>query len=368
MTHLITTALLDWYDVHARTLPWRVPPSRASAGTRADPYAVWLSEIMLQQTTVPHAAPYFERFMARWPTVDALAAADDAEVMQAWAGLGYYARARNLLTCARQVAALGGFPDTPQALLQLSGIGPYTAAAIAAIAFGVPVCPVDGNVERVIARLLALEGDWTAARRTLVEYAQGLVPEPQPGQNRSRSGEFAQALMDLGATICTPRSPSCSACPVQCACKAFALGTPEAFPQKPLKPGKPQRFGAAAIVTSSSGVLRVTRPRKGLLGGMPGFPSTTWTEHADGHASALAEAMQASRDRLERLGSITHVFTHFRLQLEVFHLPLGAEEAAARRQALGGDWVNRPQCAVGLPTVFARAARLLLQEKTQNAG
>ena len=240
--------LLDWYDRNARALPWRVGPADHARGVRQDPYKVWLSEVMLQQTTVPHATPYFLDFTRRWPKITDLAAAPDADVMAAWAGLGYYARARNLLACARAVAGRHGgtFPDTEEGLLALPGVGAYTAAAVAAIAFDRPANVVDGNVERVMARLFAVETPLPGAKPELKAHAARLVTNDRPG-------DWAQALMDLGATICRPRQPLCDRCPVAEACAAFAQGAPETFPRKEAKAERPRRHGAAFDVLTHAG-------------------------------------------------------------------------------------------------------------------
>lgn len=298
----IAAALLDWYDRHARDLPWRAPP-----GTPAmDPYRVWLSEVMLQQTTVAAVRGYFERFTARWPTVQALAAADEAEVMAAWAGLGYYARARNLIACARAVAAAGGFPTTRERLAALPGVGPYTSAAIAAIAFDRPETVVDGNVERVVARLFAVQTPLPAAKRELTALAATLTPTQRPG-------DFAQAMMDLGATICTPRSPACGICPLIHACAARAAGIAAELPRRAPKTARPQREGVAWVALSPEAVLLERRPQRGLLGGTLAFPSSGW----DG--SDFPPPLAADWD--ER-GEVRHVFTHFELLLRVLTAPL----------------------------------------------
>ena len=253
--------LLAWYDRHARALPWRVPPN----GGQADPYRVWLSEVMLQQTTVAAVKAYFHRFTTRWPTVQALAAAEDADVMAEWAGLGYYARARNLLKCARAVAELGEFPDTRADLQNLPGIGPYTSAAIAAIAFNRAETVVDGNVERVMARIFDEHTPLPAAKPVLTGYAARLTPDQRPG-------DYAQAVMDLGATICTPRNPACGICPWRGPCAARANGTAPDLPRKTPKAAKPVRFGIAYIGRRADGAwLLERRPPKGLLGGHAGL-------------------------------------------------------------------------------------------------
>ena len=267
----ISRKLLAWYDRAARSLPWRLPPGAAD---RPDPYRIWLSEVMLQQTTVAAVGDRFAAFVARWPTVGALAAAPDAEVMAAWAGLGYYARARNLLACARVVAReLGGrFPDTEEGLRALPGVGAYTAAAVAAIAFGRRAVVVDGNVERVMARLFAIEIPLPAAKPRLVELAATLTPA-------ARAGEHAQALMDLGATICTPKRPACGICPLVADCAARRAGIAAELPRRAAKPAKPVRRGIAYLAVRADGAVLVeTRPANGLLGGMLGLPTSDWTE------------------------------------------------------------------------------------------
>ncbi len=267
--------VLAWYDAHARDLPWRVRPADRAAGRRPDPYRVWLSEIMLQQTTVPHATPYFLAFTARWPTVAALAAAPEADVMAAWAGLGYYARARNLIACARRVAGeLGSvFPDTEAGLAVLPGVGPYTAAAIAAIAFDAPANVVDGNVERVVARLFAVEAPLPAAKPALRSLAASLVTDERPG-------DWAQALMDLGAMVCTPASPICAICPAAEDCRARAGGAPQTYPRRTAKSERPKRHGAAYLLTRGDRVALVRRPARGLLGGMLALPTSDWRRRA----------------------------------------------------------------------------------------
>ncbi len=267
-----TRALLDWYDLHSRDLPWRIGPAARAAGARPDPYRVWLSEIMLQQTTVAAVRAYYLRFIDRWPTVGALAAAADEDVMAAWAGLGYYARARNLLACARAVAAErdGRFPDTVEELRALPGVGPYTAAAIAAIAFDRPATVVDGNVERVMARLRAMEEPLPDAKPRLAALAAELTPERRPG-------DLAQAMMDLGATVCTPRSPACGICPLIGSCQARAQGLAGELPRKRRKAAKPVRHGIAWVGRRRDGLwLLERREERGLLGGMLGWPGTEW--------------------------------------------------------------------------------------------
>jgi A/G-specific adenine glycosylase len=300
--------LLAWYDRHRRVLPWRAQP-----GEQPDPYRVWLSEIMLQQTTVRAVAPYYARFLARFPDVAVLAAAPLDDVLKAWAGLGYYARARNLHACARAVVGhhAGRFPDTEEALRALPGIGAYTAAAIAAIAFGRRASPVDGNVERVVARLYATAEPLPAAKPILRRLAAELTPAERPG-------DFAQALMDLGATICTPRQPSCILCPWNDPCTARRRGDAETFPRKTAKAEGRLRRGAAFVAMRQDGAVLVrTRPPSGLLGGMSEVPTTPWT-HEFESTSALAAAPFATESWRRLPGVVTHTFTHFPLELTVY--------------------------------------------------
>ena len=302
-------ALLGWYDRHRRVLPWR-----AATGETADPYHVWLSEIMLQQTSVAAVVPYYRRFLEAFPNVQALASAPEQQVLQAWAGLGYYARARNLHACARQVAARGGFPDDAEGLRRLRGVGAYTAAAIAAIAFGRPLVPVDGNVERVTARLFAITAPLPRARRMIAAAAATLNREPAA---QARASDFAQALFDLGATICTPRNPACALCPWMRPCAARALGLATRLPARDAKPVRPQRFGALFVLSDRDGrVLLRNRPASGLLGGMTEAPGTAWREQPWPEPEALAQAPVETAWR--RLGSVPHVFTHFALTLDVY--------------------------------------------------
>ena len=303
-------ALLAWYDRHRRVLPWR-----AAKGERADPYRVWLSEIMLQQTTVKAVAPYYARFLQRFPTVTALADAPLDDVLKAWAGLGYYARARNLHACARAVAARNGeFPDTEAELRTLPGIGAYTAAAVAAIAFDRRASPVDGNIERVIARLYALKQELPAAKPAIRALAERLTPD-------RRAGDFAQAMMDLGATICTPKSPACVLCPWMSACVARAQGNPENFPRKSEKKTGLLRRGAAFVALRADGhLLARQRPAKGLLGGMTEVPTSEWTKDLDLDGALDAAPLKAAWRRLP--GVVTHTFTHFPLELTVYRAKL----------------------------------------------
>lgn len=299
--------LLDWYDRHARVLPWRVPPAQSVTGHRPNPYRIWLSEVMLQQTTVAAVKEYFLKFTTLWPTVTDLAAADDADVMAAWAGLGYYARARNLLACARAVVAdhAGQFPATRDGLLALPGIGPYTAGAVAAIAFNEPAVVVDGNVERVMSRLFDIHNPLPAAKAELTALAASLTPADRPG-------DYAQAVMDLGATVCTPRNPACGICPLRDPCLARARGTQAELPKKTPKKATPTRFGIAYVGRRADGaILLETRPSSGLLGGMLGFPGSDWTENAP------AFDPPASGDWRALPVQARHTFTHFHLHLTV---------------------------------------------------
>ncbi len=298
--------LLDWYDRHARSLPWRVSPEDRLRGVQPDPYAVWLSEVMLQQTTVAAVRDYFTRFTTLWPDVGALAAAADERVMGEWAGLGYYARARNLLKCARVVAGeLGGqFPDNEAGLSTLPGIGPYTAAAIAAIAFDRPATVVDGNVERVMARLHQIETPLPGAKPEMRARAAEMTPTERPG-------DYAQAVMDLGATICTPKSPACGICPWRTPCKARAAGIAATLPAREAKKPKPVRFGIAYLGLREDGAWLIERrPDKGLLGGMLGWPGGTWGEVAEDLPPVEAEWHDLGEE-------VRHTFTHFHLRLAV---------------------------------------------------
>ena len=350
-----SAALLAWYDRHRRTLPWR-----AAKGERADPYCVWLSEIMLQQTTVRAVAPYYARFLARWPDVCALAAAPLDDVLKGWAGLGYYARARNLLACARAVVERhgGAFPASEDELRALPGIGDYTAAAIAAIAFDVPASPVDGNIERVVARLFAVEDPMPGAKPRLRQLARSITPQ-------KRAGDFAQAMMDLGATICSPKRPACALCPWNDNCAAFARGDAETFPRRTPKREGVLRRGAVFVVRRADGYLLV-RPRlaKGLLGGMTEVPTTAWSADFDesdvlthapilssplpaGERSTSGDSIAGCRERgiawRRVAGVVRHVFTHFPLELSVYVSDVAAETPApdgarwARISELSGE-------------------------------
>jgi A/G-specific adenine glycosylase len=334
--------LLAWYDRHRRRLPWR-----AEGGARSDPYRVWLSEIMLQQTTVAAVGPYFKKFLDRFPDVTTLAEAPSDDVMRLWAGLGYYARARNLHACAKTVAARGGtFPDTAAGLLELPGIGPYTAAAIAAIAFDEPATVVDGNVERVITRLYAVEEELPRAKPIIRALTEPLTPK------KKRPGDFAQAMMDLGATICTPKNPACSLCPWNEACEARALGIQESFPRKAAKGERPARFGAAFFVTRTDGaVLLRRRAEKGLLGGMTEIPGSEWVSTFDKKAALLEAPLQA--DFRKVTGSVSHVFSHFSLELQVF-----AAEVSQKTRAPENTWWSLEVDDEALPSVMRKIVDL----------
>jgi A/G-specific adenine glycosylase len=338
---MLTQKLLDWYDRHRRVMPWRALP-----GVVADPYAVWLSEIMLQQTTVAAVKPYFEKFLKRWPTVADLAAAKSEEVMAAWAGLGYYARARNLHKCAQVVARehAGVFPSTEEALLKLPGIGPYTAAAIASIAFGQRAVVVDGNVERVMARLHAVQETLPGIKSRLKELADVLTPH-------ERAGDYAQAAMDLGATICTPKSPACVLCPWTDACAARKQGIAHELPRKDAVKDIPTRHGVIFWITDvDHKVLLIRRPPKGLLGGMLAFPTTEW-RNAAWTQTDVAPPIKTTWNILP--GVVEHTFTHFHLELEVWtgRLPRNANVADA-------IWTPETDVAdAGLPNVMQKVVR-----------
>jgi len=325
--------LLDWYDRHRRRLPWRPP-----AGERADPYRVWLSEIMLQQTGVKTVGPYFEKFLARWPDVAALGRASQDDVLRMWAGLGYYSRARNLHACA--VAVLrdhgGVFPDTEEGLRQLPGIGPYTAAAIGAIAFDIRTMPVDGNIERVVSRLYAVEEPLPQAKPRIQELASTLLGPSRAGDEKSRAGDSAQALMDLGSSICTPKKPACALCPINEECLARARGDQETFPRKAPKKTGTLRRGAAFIVTRGDELLVRTRAEKGLLGGMTEVPGSEWLAGQDDKAALKQAPVLKGVTRWHRkVGVVTHVFTHFPLELVVYT----ADVPARTRAPEGMRWV-----------------------------
>jgi A/G-specific adenine glycosylase len=325
--------LLGWYDRHRRALPWR--PFK---GARADPYAVWLSEIMLQQTGVKTVGPYFEKFVARWPDVTALGRASLDDVLRMWAGLGYYSRARNLHACAVAVLRDHGsnFPDTEEGLRALPGIGPYTAAAIAAIAFDRRTMPVDGNIERVVSRLYAVEEPLPQAKPLIQQLAATLLGDISAGGEKSRAGDSAQALMDLGSSICTPKKPACALCPLNDDCAARMRGDQETFPRKAPKKSGTLRLGAAFVVMRGDELLVRTRPDKGLLGGMTEVPGSDWLAgHDDKAALQQAPVLKGLTRWHRRVGVVTHVFTHFPLELVVY----AAEVPARTRAPEGMRWV-----------------------------
>lgn len=344
MTASIPQNLLAWYDAHARDLPWRLPPGSALPDDPDWPYRVWLSEVMLQQTTVAAVKPYFAKFTATWPSVFDLAAADEEAVMAAWAGLGYYSRARNLVKCARAVAERGGFPDSEAGLRALPGLGAYTAAAVAAIAFGRRAVVVDANVERVVARLFAIAEPLPGARKAIRAAAERITPE-------RRAGDFAQAMMDLGSQVCTTRAPRCLLCPLRADCAAQATGDPERLPVKPAKKTVPERRGTAFWITRRGGseVWLVTRPPAGMLGGMRALPDDGWSAGADG--SGAVPLAGEWRD----LGAVRHGFTHAQLTLEIMGL---ASEVPPPGE---GEWWPLDRLGeAGLPTLFAKAAERAL--------
>jgi len=343
---LYATRLLDWYDRHRRLLPWRALPHAT-----IDPYRVWLSEIMLQQTTVAAVAPYFQKFIARWPTVQALAAAPLDEIMAMWAGLGYYRRARMLHACARKICAeYGGlFPQTTTALLNLPGFGPYTAAAVMAIAFDQPANVVDGNVERVMARIFAITTPLPAAKKDLSQAAARLLPA-------DRHGDYAQALMDLGATICTPRSPKCLLCPWHDLCQAHKLGIAETLPRRLARAAKPVRRAMAFVLFNPQGEIFLRpRPAEGLLGGMLEVPSSPWI--TDGQPElAVARVYAPAKTSWQVMpGSVRHVFTHFTLEVTV---AVGTLRPAKSRDAAPGQWIGLKRLdKVALPSVMHKIVR-----------
>ncbi len=321
--------LLDHYDRNARALPWRSAPGTPPP----DPYVVWLSEVMLQQTTVATVKPRFRRFLERWPTVEALAAAPDEEVLSEWAGLGYYARARNLIACARVVAARGSFPRTETELRKLPGLGAYTAAAIAAIAFGERAVVIDTNVARVVARYHGVEQTLHESRDEIRKLAESVTPPDRPG-------DYAQAMMDLGATICRPKQPDCPACPLSADCQAYASGKPEAFPAAKAKRERPHRHGLTWWTERNRCVWLVRRPAKGMLGGMAALPGPEWGDEPP---------------IVPEHAIVTHGFTHFTLDLHI----------AARANPLGQGWwqpIDRLSEA-GLPTLYAKAAAAMLARR-----
>jgi A/G-specific adenine glycosylase len=323
--------LIQHYVDNFRRLPWRSPPGAEPA----DPYRVWLSEIMLQQTTVATVVPRFERFAARWPTIEALAAASDEEILSEWAGLGYYARARNLIACAREVARRGGFPTSAAGLRELPGIGDYTSAAIAAIAFGEPAIAIDTNVERVVGRYNGIENALDCTRGEIRKLVRAMMPPDRPG-------DFVQAMMDLGATICRPRNPRCEKCPLKDGCAAFSSGEPERFFARPKRTSRPHKYGVAYWIERDGNVWLVRRPPKGLLGGMAALPGSDWSDEPPS---------------CKKLGTVRHVFTHFSLDLFL----------ERRREPVGEGWWHSIDRLVeaGLPTLYRRAAEIALSSKSE---
>ncbi len=355
----IAAALIAWYDRHARRLPWRVGPKARARGVRPDPYRVWLSEIMLQQTTVAAVKPYFDTFLARWPDVAALAAAPREEVMKVWAGLGYYARARNLHACAEAIVRDHGghFPETAARLKALPGIGDYTAAAVAAIAFDEAVAVIDGNIERVIARLFAIDTPLPAAKKAIRARQHELTP-------KTRAGDYAQAMMDLGAAICTPKRPACALCPLMTECVAHARGEEEAYPVRAEKSVRPTRTGLAFVAVRDDGaVLLRRRPDSGLLGGMAEVPGSDWMNRASDLAPAAHAPIQAEWRLVP--GTVVHVFTHFRLELNVYCAAVGRMEKAP-----AGCWWAPAETLAGeaLPSVMKKVIEAARPGATRRTG
>lgn len=336
----IRSDLSRWYAAHARVLPWRALPG---ANARPDAYRVWLSEVMLQQTTVAAVTPFYQRFTDRWPTLADFAAADPADILAAWAGLGYYSRARNLIACARVVADTHGgtFPSGEATLRELPGIGDYTAAAIAAIAFGEDAVPVDANVERVVARLFAIDEPLPGARKAIRQAAQTIWPV-----DSGTAGDFAQAMMDLGSSICTSRSPACLTCPLASECSARLAGQADALPVKPVKKPRPVRHGEALWIERNGDVWLVRRPEKGMLGGMRALPGDDWRDQSESTPNELA------------LGTFRHIFTHFEL-----HLTVVRGEPFADAVGEGEWWPISRLDEAGLPTLYRRAAEIAVEER-----
>ena len=350
--------VLAWYDRHHRDLPWRVSPPMAARGERPDPYRIWLSEVMLQQTTVQAVKAYFALFTTRWPTVTDLAEAETEDVMKSWAGLGYYARARNLKKCAEAVAfGHGGvFPDTEEGLKALPGIGDYTAAAIAAIAFDRQSAVLDGNVERVVSRLHAIETPLPAAKPEMRALVAAMTPADRPG-------DFAQAMMDLGATICTPRRPACALCPLNARCRVLGHADPELYPRKTAKKAKPVRLGAAFVAEDETGAVFLRkRGETGLLGGMTEVPGSGWTARIDGETGLAAAPFAAD---WQACGTVTHVFTHFELRLSIYRSRLPRQTQSGdgwwqARETLDGEAlpaVMKKAIKQAIPDAFGRTAR-----------
>ncbi len=352
----LAPSLLAWYDRHARRLPWRIGPKDRARGVAPDPYRVWLSEVMLQQTTVAAVKSYFDAFTAAWPTVADLAAAPRDDVMKAWAGLGYYARARNLHACAETIVRDNGgrFPGTAAGLRALPGIGEYTAAAIAAIAYDEPAPVVDGNIERVIARLFAIDTPLPEAKKIIRDIQARLTPS-------ARAGDYAQAMMDLGAGICTPKRPACALCPVNDGCVAHARGEEERYPLKAQKAERPTRYGDAFVALRTDGaVLLRQRPDDGLLGGMTEVPGSAWANRRKEIDVSAEAPIQADWRRVA--GTIVHVFTHFRLELNVYCATLPAMEKAPP-----GCWWSPPETLPGeaLPSVMRKVLEAAIPGATR---
>jgi A/G-specific adenine glycosylase len=350
-TLALSDKLLAWYDASHRTMPWRTSPADIKRGERPDPYRVWLSEVMLQQTTVATVAAYFNKFTAFWPTVGELAAASEEDVLKAWAGLGYYSRARNLKKCADIVARGHGgrFPQTAASLQALPGIGPYTAAAIASIAFNENVAVVDGNIERVVTRLFNIKQPLPQAKPAITKRVAKLTPPARPG-------DFAQAMMDLGATICTPRKPSCMICPLRGHCGAAKTGNPEIYPFKSPKKTKPKRAGAAFVaIGPGREILLRKRADSGLLAGMSEAPSSAWTANLDGATGVEAAPFNAD---WRRCGAVRHVFTHFELELTVYRADTNISPPP-------GHWWSLDYLTEALPTLMKKVIEAALGDETK---
>ncbi|WP_412058167.1 A/G-specific adenine glycosylase [Bartonella sp. DGB2] len=353
--HKISTSLLEWYDEHHRDLPWRLSPKAQASGQKPDPYRVWLSEIMLQQTVVTTVQPYFKKFLTFWPNIETLAHATQEEILAAWAGLGYYARGRNLKTCAQQILNLygGQFPQDVDTLKTLPGIGDYTAAAIAAIAFDKPVAVVDANVERVISRLFAITTPLPKAKAEIRFYCQSITPQKRPG-------DFSQAMMDLGAKICTPKKPRCSLCPLQKFCRVGPQSAhqaqPENFPARAPKKPRPTYQGAAFILLNEkSNIYLEKRHEKGLLGGMTQIPNHFGPTYLANHQSDMVHAPLIAQWRF--VGTVQHVFTHFSLHLNVYKTEI------MQTQIGNGWWCAQNALAQeALPSLMKKAIKVGLPE------
>ena len=350
----VSDGLLEWYDVNARDLPWRIPPDKSINGIKQDPYKVWLSEIMLQQTQVVTVRDYYLKFLCKWPCVQDLAYADIDDVMKAWAGLGYYSRARNLKKCAELIVSDHGgvFPEEVSELKKLPGIGDYTSSAIAAIAFGKVTSVVDGNIERVISRFYRITTPLPKAKNTIKALVKTHVPD-------NRTGDFAQAMMDLGASICSPKTPSCAICPLSTQCQAFTMTDQELYPVKQPKAGKPTRIGAAFVIQNKNGdVFLSKRANKGLLGGMSEVPGTTWDSRKDGETG---EAALPFKSKWKKAGIAKHTFTHFHLELEIWHTNYIAETD------LDGWWSSLDNLGnEALPSVMKKAIEVAIPKIFKN--